>query len=79
MSVVGSGGAHLKAYFRDSENDVGGIGWRMGGHANDFKKGELVDVAFQLEINVWQSRESAQLLILDMKSSAAIDDYAIPV
>jgi len=69
FSSVGVDGAHLRARFKNDKMGVGGIGWQLGRRAADFKKGQKVDVVFHLEINVWQSRESAQLMILDIKSS----------
>jgi single-stranded-DNA-specific exonuclease len=70
VSGVGTGGAHLKVGFRDGSSYVNGIGWRMGAMVPDLCEGQRVDVAFQMEINVWQSKESAQMLILDLKKSA---------
>jgi len=70
FSGVGANGSHLKAFFQNKSGDVSGIGWQMGGLVDNFKRGEKVDVAFQLELNVWQSKESAQLMILDIKKSA---------
>jgi len=71
FSGVGANGTHLKAFFENKTGDISGIGWQMGVLAGDFKRGEKVDVAFQLELNVWQSRESAQMMILDIRRSAA--------
>ncbi|MFH0948563.1 MAG: single-stranded-DNA-specific exonuclease RecJ [Elusimicrobiota bacterium] len=77
FSSVGIDGAHLRVRFKNDQvgspqvnkMGVGGIGWQLGRRAADFKKGQKVDVAFHLEINVWQSRESAQVMILDIKPS----------
>ncbi|MFA5779446.1 MAG: single-stranded-DNA-specific exonuclease RecJ [Elusimicrobiota bacterium] len=69
FSSVGIDGAHLRARFKNDKMGVGGIGWQLGRRAADFRKGQKVDVVFHLEINVWQSRESAQIMILDIKSS----------
>jgi single-stranded-DNA-specific exonuclease len=70
VSGVGTDGAHLKVGFRDGRCFVSGIGWRMGSMVPELCEGQRVDVVFQMEINVWQSRESAQMLILDLKKSA---------
>ncbi|MEW6556182.1 MAG: single-stranded-DNA-specific exonuclease RecJ [Elusimicrobiota bacterium] len=72
FSSVGIDGAHLRTRFKDDKIGIGGIGWQLGRRAADFKKGQKVNVAFQLEINVWQTKESAQLKILDLKPSDGI-------
>jgi len=69
FSSVGIDGAHLRARFKNDKMGVGGIGWQLGRRAADFRRGQKVDVVFHLEINVWKLRESAQLMILDIKSS----------
>lgn len=72
FSSVGVDGAHLRVQLKDEKINIGGIGWQLGRRAADFKKGQKVDVVFHLELNVWQSKESAQLMILDIKSSDSI-------
>ncbi|MBN1385076.1 MAG: single-stranded-DNA-specific exonuclease RecJ [Elusimicrobia bacterium] len=72
FSSVGMDGAHLRVNFKNDKTNINGIGWQLGRRAADFKKGQKVDVVFQLELNIWQSKESAQLKILDIKSSDGI-------
>ncbi|MFH1541206.1 MAG: single-stranded-DNA-specific exonuclease RecJ [Elusimicrobiota bacterium] len=69
FSNIGIDGAHLRTCFKNAETDVNGIGWLLGRRAAGLKKGQKVDVVFHLEINNWQNKESAQLIILDIKST----------
>jgi single-stranded-DNA-specific exonuclease len=74
---IGSEGKHLKLILEDSEvevNDKNGtkftaLWWRHGQEANQFAQGSLVDLAAQLDLNVWNGRKNVQLIVLDLITS----------
>ncbi|MDD5687018.1 MAG: single-stranded-DNA-specific exonuclease RecJ [Elusimicrobia bacterium] len=72
FTPVGVDGAHLRVCLKNGKVVINGIGWQLGRRAVDLRKGQKIDLAFNLELNVWQSKESAQLKILDIKSSDSL-------
>lgn len=70
-SRLGNNGDHLK--LRVSRNGGGtfsALGWGMGALDEDISEAVLLDLAVQLEMNVWQDRQSVQMVIQDFKPSA---------
>ena len=64
---VGADGKHLR--MRISKNNVymNCIGFSMGHYAEEFKPNDRISVAFNIDINRFQGRESVQLVIKDIK------------
>jgi single-stranded-DNA-specific exonuclease len=63
--TVGSEGAHLKMTLSLGAHAVEAIAFRQGewyGHLPDF-----LDVAYELEVNEWNNRQEAQLIVRDLR------------
>lgn len=71
---MGNGAKHLKLTLQavDAKNSVlavtpiSGLWWRMGEKVGDFQKGGLIDVAGEIDLNVWNGKSKIQLLIKDV-------------
>ncbi|MEK9151296.1 MAG: single-stranded-DNA-specific exonuclease RecJ [Patescibacteria group bacterium] len=68
--LVGNGSKHLKLRLAP---DTGGakmfdaIGFSLGAAFPDLRRGELLDIVFQLSENMWNGSASIQLKLLDMR------------
>ena len=69
ISAVGSEGRHLRVSVRRGDCRVNGIGFHLGALAGRFKVGDTVSLAFQMDINTYQGKQSVQLLIKDMQNT----------
>lgn len=69
ISAVGSEGRHLRVSVRRGDCRVNGIGFHLGALAERFKIGDTVSLAFQMDINTYQGKQSVQLLIKDMQNT----------
>jgi single-stranded-DNA-specific exonuclease len=58
---------HLKLWLRDNGFYTEAIGFNMGTLINEFNAGDLLDAAFSLEINSWNSNERIQFNLKDIK------------
>jgi len=58
---------HLKLWLQDNGFYTEAIGFNMGTLINEFNAGDLLDVAFSLEINSWNSNERVQFNLKDIK------------
>jgi len=58
---------HLKLKLRDSDTLLDAIGFNMGDMADVLRTGDMVDVACTLEMNSWNSVDTIQLNIRDMR------------
>ncbi|HHW48931.1 MAG TPA: single-stranded-DNA-specific exonuclease RecJ [Clostridiaceae bacterium] len=58
---------HLKLWLQDNGFYTEAIGFNMGTLVNEFNTGDLLDVAFSLEINTWNSNEKIQFNLKDIK------------
>ena len=66
------GGKHLKLQLRDESGiELVGIAFGMG-EKWDRIQGRRLDVAFTLDLNVWNGREHLQLMIKDVRPSTAV-------
>ncbi|MHB1125452.1 MAG: single-stranded-DNA-specific exonuclease RecJ [Bacillota bacterium] len=63
--TVGQNNEHLKLSLRGEEQEFDAIGFRMA--AADATLGEEVDLAFHVERNKWNGRESIQLKLRDIR------------
>ncbi|MBS7298831.1 MAG: single-stranded-DNA-specific exonuclease RecJ [Eubacteriales bacterium] len=71
IDTVGVDKKHLKMRVASDDTVISAIGFNMSEYAMFFKNGDIVDVAFSADINVYQGRESAQLLLKDMKKHSS--------
>lgn len=68
VDVVGQG-AHLKLQVESRSARCEAIWWRQGELVHELSRGELVDLAFSLEQNVWNGNRKLQMVIEDMSPS----------
>lgn len=66
-AAVGSGSKHLRLNLEGKDITLNAIGWNMAERIQELKEASLMDIVFQLELNIWQERESAQIILLDFK------------
>ena len=65
-----SEGKHLKLVLKSDKNDyINAIGFNMGNLAQDFKIGDRIDVAGNIEINSFNGVESIQINLNDIIKS----------
>ncbi|MCS7059620.1 MAG: single-stranded-DNA-specific exonuclease RecJ [Anaerolineae bacterium] len=66
------GGAlpHLRLRLRDARGAIwDAVGWRIGEDAAQIGNDTRIDLAFQLDVNEWQSQKRLQLVIVDWRTS----------
>ncbi len=64
---MGADGKHLRLWLKSGSMNFNAVGFNMG----DFpvREGEVIDIAFNLNINVYQGNENLQLLLKDIKKT----------
>jgi single-stranded-DNA-specific exonuclease len=62
-----SGGKHLKLKLTDASFCAEAVGFGIGSIADQYKVGDVVDLVFNPDINVWNGSEKVQLYIKDIK------------
>ncbi len=67
IDTVGADKKHLRMKVVADGNQVSAIGFSMSEYAAFFKKGDLVDIAFSVDINVYHGTESLQIFLKDIK------------
>ena len=67
IDTVGTDKKHLRMKVVAEGNQVSAIGFSMSEYAAFFKKGDLVDIAFSVDINVYHGTESLQIFLKDIK------------
>lgn len=67
--LVGSLEEHLKIDVSNGKKRISGIGFRMADKVSELKVNQKIDVTFSLERNVWQGRESLQMVLSDLKGT----------
>ena len=60
---------HLKLTLQDGNFYIDAIGFNLGYLANEYKIGDKVDVCGNLEINKFNSRESVQINLKDIRKA----------
>lgn len=70
-SKVGNNGDHLRLKIEKnhSGSSIAAVGWGLGSIDDDLDEYTEVDIAVQLEINVWQDKQSIQFSIQDIRLS----------
>ncbi|MHB9154712.1 MAG: single-stranded-DNA-specific exonuclease RecJ [Endomicrobiales bacterium] len=67
---MGANSNHLRLRIsKNGSQAFSAIGWGLGHLDEEIAEYDEVDLAVQLEINVWQDKQSVQLLIQDLKQS----------
>jgi len=69
VRFVGSGEKHLKIRLTSKENkskSFDAIGFSLGKAFPDLKKGDVLDIVFQLNENTWNGSATVQLKLIDM-------------
>ncbi len=75
-SLVGAQKNHLRLKLSNmADKQLGAIGWRMDNLLAECKKGERLDVCFGLEINTWENRQSAQLVLNDLMKTTVPSEF----
>lgn len=68
--VMGSSGTHLKVFFTDEsggEAECVAFGW--GGREGEFEIGSAVDVCYNIRVNEFNGRRTAQMVLKDCRAS----------
>lgn len=64
-----SEGKHLKLTLKDDNFLIDAIGFNLGNLSNEYRIGDKIDVAGSLEINTFNSRETIQINLKDIRKS----------
>jgi single-stranded-DNA-specific exonuclease len=66
--LVGSGKNHLRLILSEEGTAIGGIAFKFGKEYK-LKTGDIIDLAFTIEINEWKNRQKIDLHIIDVKKN----------
>lgn len=69
ISTVGAESKHLRLLINKDGMRVPCIGFNMGECASEVKAGDLIHLAFKLDINTYQGNENVQLILNDVKKA----------
>ena len=67
VQTVGQEAKHIRLYLSDGRMNFNAIGFNMGEYARVLRAGEIISIAFSLNINVYNGTENLQLLLKDIK------------
>lgn len=67
VSAVGMENKHLKLRISKNGMFINCIGFSLGEWAAALKQGDIIDIAFQMDINHYQGNDSVQLVLKDIK------------
>ncbi len=72
IKIVGNGDKHLKLTLKSILDDgkvlfFDAIGFGLGGLYEKIKKGDKIDIVFEMDANEWQGRREIQLKIKDLR------------
>jgi len=71
VSLVGTDGKHMRIKFSVGDGFLTAIAFGFGEQWKDvLNPGDIVDIAYEVQTNVWQGRESMQLKLLDIKHTS---------
>jgi single-stranded-DNA-specific exonuclease len=68
VNLVGSEKNHLKLILSEESTAIGGIAFKFGKECK-LKAGDIIDLAFTIEINEWKNRQKIDLHIIDVKKN----------
>lgn len=66
---IGKDGKHLRMRLTSNGKYMNCVGFGMGEYADEIKEGDLVDVAFCMDINDFNGTKSVQLMLKDIKKT----------
>ncbi len=64
---MGAEGKHLRLRLTDGASTFNAVGFGMGDAANELAAGDVVNIAFTMNINNYQGTENLQLILKDIK------------
>lgn len=64
--LLGKDGKHLRLILKESEREYEAVAFGLGNQAKALNVGRKIDIAYNLDINRWNGRESLQLKIKDI-------------
>ncbi|MDO8513138.1 MAG: single-stranded-DNA-specific exonuclease RecJ [bacterium] len=67
ITVMGKTGEHLKIELSDGKTTRCAVGFGLAGKFSNLSVGGKIDIAYSVDRNDWQGKESLQLKILDIK------------
>jgi single-stranded-DNA-specific exonuclease len=67
IAPVGMDNKHLRLRINKNNQTINCIGFGMGEFASFIKNGDIINLAFQMDINSYQGTESVQLILKDIK------------
>lgn len=67
ISAVGLDNKHLRIRFMKNNTYINGIGFSMGNMIKTLHTGDIVNIAFIMDINVYQGIESVQVILKDIQ------------
>ena len=69
VGQVGSEKNHLKFVIKSGDKEVQVIGFHLGKFADDLRQNKKIDIACNLEKNIWNNREYLQCRAIDIRES----------
>lgn len=67
VAPVGADSKHLRLRIAKNNQLINCIGFGMGEYAETISRGTILNLAFQMDINVYQGTENVQLILKDLK------------
>lgn len=67
VRTIGADNKHLRLYMTDGKSNFNAIGFNMGYMVGELKCGELVSVAYNINVNEYNGAENLQLILKDVK------------
>jgi single-stranded-DNA-specific exonuclease len=68
VQTIGQDNKHLRLYLSDGKNKFNAIGFNMGEMVKTIRAGYLADIAFSLNVNLYNGVEYLQLVLKDVKA-----------
>ena len=67
MATVGNENKHLRMVVAKGGKQMNCIGFYMGEYSKELRIGDVVSLAFQMDVNNFQGNYNVQLLLKDIK------------
>lgn len=67
IAAVGMDNKHLRLRINKNNQMINCIGFGMGEYASMLRSGDMINIAFQMDINTYQGNKTVQLLLKDLK------------
>ncbi|MBO5059881.1 MAG: single-stranded-DNA-specific exonuclease RecJ [Clostridia bacterium] len=67
VSTMGPDSKHLRLRLTDGKETYNAVGFNMGEFCDEFNPSDVVSIAFNMNINIYQGSENLQLLVKDIK------------